>query len=179
MRLAPRPETGSTTFAMEAATQATDKRLQTPQPPLLSAQASWQQRAVSDRCERDMQTGELIKRIESAFREEKYPGDDGLTHGSSMEAVEVGDFLVAAVRDYDDSDQIPSSLLSLLSPFALNDSDYQTRFRQRYELFNDSQRDAIRAFLEYLRDTHSEDFPGGDGKDQASQLLEWWSQREP
>ncbi len=162
-----------------------------------------------------MQTGELIKRIESAFREEKYPGDDGLTHGSSMEAVEVGDFLrarrwqdlrlgelarnhaslffmtpealryyipaflVAAVRDYDDSDQIPSSLLSLLSPFALNDSDYQTRFRQRYELFNDSQRDAIRAFLEYLRDTHSEDFPGGDGKDQASQLLEWWAQREP
>jgi hypothetical protein len=184
-----------------------------PRARLLSVRASWQQRAVSDRWVINMETGGLIKQIEIAFREEQYPGDDHLTQGSSMEAVEVGDFLrgrswqdlrlaelarnhaslffmtpealhyyiaaflIASVRDYNDSDQVPSSLLSLLNPFALNDSDYRSRFRQRYDLFNSSQKDAIRAFLEYLCDKHSEDFPSSTGKDQATQLLEWWTQQ--
>lgn len=88
-------------------------------------------------------------------------------------------FLIASIRHYDDSDQIPSPLLFLLNPFAMNDSNYHSSFRERFDLFDDSQKSATKAFLEYLSEAHPEDFPTGAGKDQASQVLEWWAQDEP
>jgi len=87
-------------------------------------------------------------------------------------------FLIASVRHYDDSDQIPSTLVFFLNPCAMNDPHYQSRFRERFGLLNDSERNAIKAFLEHLRDTHSEDFPSSSGKNQASQVLEAWAKRE-
>lgn len=87
----------------------------------------------------------------------------------------IAGFLIASVLHYGDSDQIPSSLLFLLSPFAMNDAHYQSRFRERFELLSNPEKSAIRAFLEYLRDTHSEDFPTNTSQDQVSQLLEWWT----
>jgi hypothetical protein len=162
-----------------------------------------------------MDIEEVVERIETGFGEGKYPGDDHLTQGSSMEDVEVRDFLrgrrwqdlsvgelarnhaslffmtseairyylpaflIASVRHYDDSDQIPSSLLFLLNPFAINDSDYQSHFRERFKSLNESEKSAIEAFLKYLHDFHAEDFPAVTNQDQASQLLEWWTTREP
>ena len=158
---------------------------------------------------------QLAREIDRAFSAERYPGDDHLINSSSLEAVEVRDFLrgrrwndlrieelarnhaslffltpealryyipaflIASVLHYDDSDQIPSTLLFLLNPFAMTDSDYQPRFRERFESLSDSERHAIRGFLEFLRDTHADDFPSSGEKDQASQLLEWWNQHEP
>lgn len=87
-------------------------------------------------------------------------------------------FLIASVRHYDDSDKIPSTLLFFLNPFSMTDSNYQSRFKQRFEPFTDSERSALIAFLEYIRDTHAEDFPMGAEKDEASQLLEWWVQHK-
>ena len=162
---------------------------------------------------RKMRADEVVQQIERAFNGERYPGDNRLTQGSSMEAAEIRDFLrsrhwqdlrldelvhshaslffmtpeavryflpaflIASVQHYDDSDQIPSTLLFFLNPYAMSDSAYQSRFRERFESFNNSERAAIRAFLEYLRDTHSADFPASSGKDQASEVLDWWAER--
>jgi hypothetical protein len=84
-------------------------------------------------------------------------------------------FLIASVRNYDNSDKIPGTLLFFLNPHAMRDSEYASRFRERFDIFDDSERGAIRVFLEYLRDTHSEDFPTSTGRDEASQLIQLWS----
>jgi hypothetical protein len=84
-------------------------------------------------------------------------------------------FLIASVRHYDDSDKIPGTLLFFLNPCAMTDSEYASRFRERFDVFDHSERGAITAFLEFLRDMHSEDFPTSTGRDEASQLIELWS----
>ena len=119
------------------------------------------------RCWQDFRTGELARNHESLF----FMTPDAIRYY-------IAAFLITSLLHYDDSGQIPSSLLFFLSPFSMNDSDYQSRFRERFEMFNDSQRSAIRAFLECLRDAHSEDFPTSTSQDQVSQLLQWWLKDE-
>jgi len=116
---------------------------------------------------RDLQLEELVRNRESIF----FMTPEALRYY-------IPAFLIASVRHYADSDQIPSTLLFLLDQLAMNNSDYQSRFRERFESFSDSERAAIRAFLEYIRDTHLEDFPSSAGKDQVSQVHDWWTRHE-
>lgn len=84
-------------------------------------------------------------------------------------------FLLAGVLQYENAGQIPSSLIFLLRPAGSKDPTAEARFRRRFGPLSNSQRRAIRAFLEYLRDNHSEDFPTEGGEDEPSTLLRWWT----
>jgi hypothetical protein len=79
-------------------------------------------------------------------------------------------FLVVSVLHYQGANPIPSTLLFLLR--LPKDAEDRSRFQTRFRSFGKPQRDAIKAFLEYLRDEQAEDFLQAD---EASELLGWWN----
>jgi len=154
---------------------------------------------------------DVARQVEEAFRDVPYPGDDHLTDGSSMEALDVADFLrgrdwrdlrldelvtnhaslffmtpeavrfylpaylTATLLHYNDADQIPGSVMFLLKTPAASDADAYGRYRARFGNVSPAQRQAIRAFLTWIRDEHAEDFPAEGGVDEPSTLLRSWA----
>jgi hypothetical protein len=69
-------------------------------------------------------------------------------------------YLLAAVMHYNQADTIPDSVVfSLIPPADAN--DFQA-YQRRIEGFTPAQRQAIKYFLEYLKQTHPEDDVLGD-----------------
>lgn len=159
------------------------------------------------------QPRDVARRIEEAFADVPYPGDDHLVVGWTPEDVEIASFLrgrrwqnlplewlarnhevvffmtpealrfylpaylIASLLHYDQAGNIPSSVMFLLELPSADDSDGQGRFQARFEPLSRRQREAIKAFIEYLRDEHGEAYP-----EDTSPLLRWWasdSQKEP
>jgi hypothetical protein len=79
-------------------------------------------------------------------------------------------FLVASILHYRDANPIPSTLVFLLR--VPKDAEDRSRFQTRFRSLATSQRGAIKAFLEYLRDEHAEDFLQAN---EVSELLSWWN----
>jgi len=84
-------------------------------------------------------------------------------------------YLNASVLHYREADQIPDSIMFLLSPPAAGDLNGKARFRARFAPLTDAQLNAIRAFLQYLHDEHAEDYPTEDNGDEALKLLKLWA----
>lgn len=83
-------------------------------------------------------------------------------------------FLISSVLHYAEANPIPDTLVFLLRPAETEDSKGRIRFESLFGSFSKPQREAIKAFLEFLRDEHGKDFPTETGTDEPSVLLQWW-----
>jgi len=79
-------------------------------------------------------------------------------------------FLLASVLHYHEANPLPSTVLFFLT-FPKNSED-RSRFRARFHLLTKPQSDAIRAFLEFIRDEYPEDYLQGN---EIGEMLDWWS----
>src|SRR5262245_47013095 len=83
-------------------------------------------------------------------------------------------FLISPVLHYREANPIPDTILFLLRPPDKEDSAGRARFDARFGALGKPQRDAVAAFLEFLRDEYGNNFPAGIGNE-PSVLLQWWA----
>ena len=84
-------------------------------------------------------------------------------------------YLMVSLLHYEEADTIPGSVMFLFKPPATNDPCGAQRFEARFGHLTSVQREAIKQFLEYMRDEHAEDFVQAR---EATDLLQWWGRLE-
>ena len=136
-------------------------------------------RLVEGSTQEDVEVAELLRNRKSkVFTIDELRRNHEIVFFMTPEALQfyLPVFLVASVLHYGEAGNIPVSLVFLFTPPDPQDAAIQARFLARFGSFNSGQRDAVKAFAEYLRDEHGADSISASGTEEdATLLMRWWT----